>query len=112
MPSKRSLCFPSQVRTTSFPALTGEELAQTGRALFGGNWRAEMARALDLADDALIRAVEAGRATAPAEWRARLIAVAQDVALRAMATAGALLGLDEAEHDESAAAQENHPRLV
>lgn len=86
------------MRPNNLPALTSEELARSGVALFGANWRAEMAGALGLSDDTLIRAVEKGRLAAPSDWRARLIAIAQDVALNAMETAGALLWF---EHDQT-----------
>lgn len=79
------------MRKTLFPVLTAAELAQAGEALFGVEWRAPMARALGLADDAPLRAVESGAMAAPPEWRARLIETAQDAAVRAMDVAAALL---------------------
>ncbi len=79
------------MRKTLFPVLTADELAHAGEALFGAQWRAPMAHVLGLADEAQIRAVEAGAMAAPPEWRARLIATAQDAAVRAMDVAAALL---------------------
>ena len=74
-----------------FPVLTAKELAAAGQALYGANWRMELARVFGLEDEALLRAVEAGRMEAPPDWRAHLIALAQDQAVRAMAVANALL---------------------
>ena len=98
------------MRKGTFPVLTAAELAEAGEGLFGADWRAAMAHAFGLRDDALIRAVESGRQEAPAEWRAHLIALAQDVALRAMETASALLwhGREESDSAPDYAA----PRLV
>jgi hypothetical protein len=79
------------MRAADLPPLTALELASAGHTLFGTHWRAELAVRFDLPDDALIRAVEAGAAEAPSCWRARLIAAAQDMALRAMDAASALL---------------------
>jgi hypothetical protein len=98
------------MRKITFPALTAAELADAGQALFGVHWRGELARALGLADDSLIRAVESGRMEAPAEWRARLIAIAQDAALRAMDAASALLSYEI--RSEEAAPGYATPRLV
>lgn len=79
------------MQKATFPVLTAEELVRTGQALFGAHWRSELARLLANGDEALIRAVEAGRHVAPQEWRALLIAASQDAALRAMEAASALL---------------------
>lgn len=86
--------------------MTAQELAAAGRALYGSNWRAELAHALGYADEALIVAVEAGKNPAPPEWRAKLIALAQDAALRAMDVASALIWR------EAEPAPEFAPRLV
>lgn len=90
----------------TYPRLTAEELAQTGEALFGAHWREELARGFGLTDDRAIRAVEAGRMEAPLEWRARLIAIAQDVALRAMDLAATLLWRETHQYQQD----ENPPR--
>lgn len=82
------------MRAEYFP-LTASELVTAGRALYGADWRGDLTRALELTDDKLIRAVEAGMVEAPSSWRARLIALAQDAALRAMQAASALLWRDE-----------------
>ena len=79
---------------TAFPALSAAELTEAGQALFGPHWRQEMALALGLDDDALIGEVESGRLPAPPEWRAQLVAIAQDCALRAMEVASTLLWQD------------------
>ena len=86
--------FISHMRAEYFP-LTARELAIAGRALYGADWRGELAAALDLSDEKLIRAVEAGMVEAPGSWRARLIALAQDAALRAMQAASSLLWREE-----------------
>lgn len=104
------VCKAARVRKTTFPALSADELAQAGEALFGADWRMPMARALGLPDDAAIRAVEAGRMEAPAEWRARLIATAQDTAVRAMDIAGVLLWRESEE--KPSAASYSTPRLL
>lgn len=75
--------------------MTAEELVRTGEALFGAGWRSALAQLLADGDEALIRAVEAGRLAAPLPWRERLIAASQDAALRAMDAASALLSFDE-----------------
>lgn len=82
------------MRAEYFP-LTALELVTAGRALYGADWRAELALALELPDEKLLRAVEAGMIEAPASWRARLIGLAQDTALRAMQAASSLLWRDE-----------------
>lgn len=81
----------------TFPALTAEELVRTGEALFGAGWRSAFAQLLADGDEALIRAVEAGRQAAPLQWRELLIAASQDAALRAMDAASALLSIEQVE---------------
>lgn len=83
-----------------FPPLEPEELVCAGRALYGAHWRTELAAALGLADDTMIRAVETGVIRGPGAWRARLIALAQEAALRAMDTANALLCREEDQSSE------------
>lgn len=78
------------VQDTKLPLLTPQELGATGRALFGAGWRAELACTFSVAEEEIVR-VESGRAPAPREWRAQLIALAQDVALRALEAANNLL---------------------
>lgn len=83
---------------TDFPLLSPHELAKTGYALYGPGWRAAIAHAFGVAE-AEIAAVESGQVEAPEEWRAQLIALAQDMALRALQAANDLLwrdvGVDE-----------------
>lgn len=98
------------MRKTHLPILTAAELIAAGEALYGPNWRAELVRTLGLRDDRVIRAVEAGRMEAPADWRASLIEIAQETAVRAMDTAGALLWCDREEQEPQAAF--TPPRMV
>jgi hypothetical protein len=81
------------VRETDYPSLTPQELAAAGQALYGAAWRAELARALEASETDIVM-VESGRVEAPAEWRAKLIALAQDLALRALEMASNLLWRD------------------
>lgn len=91
------------MRDANLPVLTSAELVRAGEALYGAHWRAELARAFGLADEAPIRAVEAGRVNAPLTWRAQLIALAQDAALRAMDVAGSLLWQEAASASDASA---------
>jgi len=75
---------------SDFPDLAPHDLAAAGQALFGAGWRAETARALGVSEREIARA-ELGLMTPPAEWRAKLIGLAQDQALRALETASNLL---------------------
>jgi hypothetical protein len=87
-----------------YPTLTPQELAAAGRSLFGESWRAELARAFDLSE-ADILAVESGAEAAPPQWRAKLVALAQDIAVRALETASSLMWrTSENETVETAAA--------
>jgi hypothetical protein len=70
--------------------LTPAELRSVGQSLYGPAWRAELARALAVGEDEIIR-VEVGRLPAPPEWRGKLVLIAQDIAHRAMETASGLL---------------------
>jgi len=70
--------------------LSGRELASAGRALFGGRWREEIASVLGCSE-AFVADVEKGHVKAPAVWRALVIGIAQDAALRALETASNLL---------------------
>lgn len=65
-----------------------------GQALFGAGWRTELARALGVTEGEVARA-ELGVSRSPPEWRAKLIALAQDSALRALETASNLLCFGE-----------------
>lgn len=80
----------AHVRDAIYPSLAPDELAAAGHALFGAGWRRELARALRVSEAEIIR-VERGRTAAPEAWRAELIALAQDMALRALKTASDLL---------------------
>jgi len=98
--------------TTDYPALTPLQLAEAGEALFGRGWRAALAHAFGVTETDIVT-VEAGQVAAPAEWRAKLVAVAQDIALRAMDTAGSLLWFeDESGVDASAPPPAEIARLV
>lgn len=79
--------------SSEFPPLSPYELAAAGQALFGAGWRNEIARVLGVSEGEVTR-VELGLLIAPADWRAKLIARAQDNALRAMETASNLLCYD------------------
>lgn len=75
---------------TSNRPLTPDELVEAGRALFGPSWRPELARVLDVSEGDVAE-VEFGITVAPSEWRARVIAQAQEVAFQALQTANNLL---------------------
>ncbi len=78
-----------------YPTLTPLELTAAGQALYGADWRRALAAALETSE-ADIAMVESGRCAAPEDWRAKLIALAQDMALRALEAASTLLWRDEA----------------
>ena len=78
---------------TDYSALLPHELAKTGQALYGPGWRTSLAHAFGVAEAEIV-AVECGQAEAPEEWRAQLIALAQDLALRALEAANNLLWRD------------------
>lgn len=84
-----------------FPSLTPLELAAAGKGLFGAHWRSELALALGVSE-ADIAAIEAGAASVPPEWRVQLIAVAQDVSMRALRIASELMW-DETRAEAAAA---------
>lgn len=88
--------FHHCVFATDFHLLTPRELAKTGQSLFGAGWRAAFAQAFAV-EEADIVAVESGRMPAPEEWRPQLIALAQDMALRALEAANELLWREVAE---------------
>jgi hypothetical protein len=90
------------VRDADYPSLTPQDLAAVGQALYGAAWRAELARALEASEKDIVM-VESGRVEAPAEWRAKLIALAQDLALRALEAANNLLWREGDGADEGAA---------
>lgn len=73
-----------------YPHLTPQELQAVGQALYGAAWRAELAHALGVAEVDVVM-IEAGRMAAPAAWRGKLVALAQDMALRALDVASTLL---------------------
>lgn len=76
------------------PLLSPDELASAGQALFGAGWRSQLAQALGVTESEVTMAA-LGVSRPPPEWRAKLIALAQDNALRAMETAGNLLCFGE-----------------
>jgi len=83
---------------TDFHLLAPHELTATGQALYGPGWRAALAQAFGVTEADIV-AVESGRVAAPDGWRALLIALAQDMALRSLEAANNLLwrdvGIDE-----------------
>lgn len=79
-----------------FPPLTPQELAVTGQALFGAGWRTELARTFGISETQIVM-VESGRAQAPGEWRAKLVQLAQDTALRALEAANNLMWRENGE---------------
>jgi hypothetical protein len=87
------------------PLLTPQELEATGLALYGADWRGRLAEALGVTKRQLTQ-VESGKAATPAEWRPRLIALAQDTALRAMEAASELLW----RHGEGRGERDEEPR--
>jgi len=101
-----------RVREAAFPVLAPKELVATGQTLFGADWRAELSRALGLPDERFLRAVEAGVEQAPADWRQRLISIAQDQAMKAMDAASSLLWRGEDRAPEPQARTAEPPRLV
>jgi hypothetical protein len=97
---------------SDLPKLTAVDVANAGRALYGADWRTQLALALDLPDASLVYAVEAGTIEVPDGWRMRLIAVAQDMALRAMSTASALLCGEVDEHADASYEAASNALLV
>lgn len=81
---------------TDYSALSPHELAITGQSLYGPGWRAALAHAFGVTEAEIV-AVESGQAPAPEEWRAQLIGLAQDMALRALEAANNLLWRDVVE---------------
>jgi len=75
---------------TDFPLLSPQELAATGQALYGPGWRTALAQAFSVTEAEIV-AVESGKAAAPDGWRALLIGLAQDMALRSLEAANNLL---------------------
>lgn len=82
------------VQDAVYPALTPQELAEAGQALYGPAWREELARTFGVSRAEVVR-VEKGRTAAPGHWRATLVALAQDTALRALQAASMLLWCEE-----------------
>lgn len=78
---------------TDYSALSPHELAKTGQALYGPGWRTALAHAFGVSESEIV-AVESGVCEAPAEWRAHLIGLAQDMAVRALDAAKNLLWRD------------------
>jgi len=78
------------MRDGTYPRLTPQELAAAGQALYGAGWRNALAHALEVTETDIIM-VETGRAPAPEGWRAEVVALAQDMALRALDAASTLL---------------------
>ncbi len=76
--------------SADYVPLSGRELASAGRALFGVRWREELASVLGCSER-FVADVEKGLVTAPGRWRAQVIGLAQDAALRALETASNLL---------------------
>jgi hypothetical protein len=78
------------MRGSDYPPITPQELAAAGQALYGAAWRCELSRILGVDENDIVL-VEAGTVLAPADWRARLVVLAQDRALRAMEMAADLM---------------------
>jgi hypothetical protein len=76
-----------------YPRLTAQELAAAGQALYGSGWRVALAHALGVSRTDIVK-VESGREVAPEGWRAKVVALAQDMALRALDAASTLLWRD------------------
>jgi len=76
--------------------LTPQELTIAGEALYGPGWRRELARAFG-ASEVYLHSVESGCSPAPTHWRAVLVGLAQDMALRALETASNLLSREESD---------------
>lgn len=87
----------------SYPSITPQELVAAGQSLYGAAWRAELAAKFGV-DESDIVMVETGAMPAPKEWRAVLVALAQDTALRAMETASNLMWRGVSTEEERAPA--------
>lgn len=96
---------------SDFPSLTPEELATAGQTLFGPTWRGELARLFGVSEGEVTRA-ELGMQIPPHEWRAKLIGVAQDAALRALEIASNLLWVEGRAFSEAVPVQPPLPRFV
>lgn len=83
---------------TAYSVLSPHELAKTGLALYGPGWRTALAHAFGVSEAEIV-AVESGKADAPEDWRALLIGLAQDMALRALEAANSLLWRDVANEE-------------
>lgn len=90
-------CFPTKtwrnrgyMRELALPPITPQELAATGEALFGRDWRETLMNILN-ASETEFAMVECGKAQAPQSWRALLVSVAQEAAYRALEAASSLL---------------------
>src|SRR5262245_46191114 len=78
------------MRDGDYAHLTPQELAAAGQALFGAGWRSAFAHALGVTETEIVM-VETGCTPAPESWRAKVVALAQDMALRALDAASNLL---------------------
>lgn len=72
------------------PALTPDDLAEVGRALFGARWQTDMAEALKLGDSARIRQFLRGDRPVPQGIRRELVALLRARAGEAEALANRL----------------------
>ncbi len=91
--------------------LSSRELVAAGEALFGAHWREELAERLGVTRRYVLE-VENNRITAPAAWRAELIALAQNLALQALETASNLLWGEESAAADAAAGTPQSQRYV
>jgi transcriptional regulator with XRE-family HTH domain len=78
------------VRSSDSHAVAPQDVAAVGQILFGSGWRSELARVLGVSENEIVQ-VECGLASAPDDWRGKLIALAQDFAVRALEAANTLL---------------------
>lgn len=78
------------MQNAHYPSLTPQELVETGQALYGPAWRTALAHVLGVSESDIVM-VESGSAPAPHPWRATLVALAQDTALRALEAANNLM---------------------
>lgn len=78
------------MREIALPPITPQELAATGEALFGRDWRGALMNILN-ASETEFAMVECGKTQAPHAWRGVLVSVAQEAAYRALEAASTLL---------------------
>jgi len=85
----------------NYPRLTPSELVSTAETLYGQRWRSALAEAFEVSEAEIVM-VESGRTIAPPQWRAKLIALAQELALRSLEAANNLIWRESADEQASA----------